>query len=611
MNIKINKIIVFIFFIFFSITICNLSYAATSFKIFNNAPRMQIITNKSKYDDVKIVFTDYSGLDEKNIIFYSTSNGKKGEKIDNNSFIKSITPTYDKTDKNKVVKYTYIIKNKYLNKKTKTFYLEVIDKYNSDCYLKTFFRIYVRNKRYNADYPPRIKNFSLDENNLKFVVRDLAGVKSLKLYDMNSDNSSKEIYKNSKTYKKGDTTVSINLNKFTIKNDRYKIKIISMDNGTAKIKGTRIICFKVDTSSNTDTSLNNTNQIVEKTILSGNGIELDRKNILLDIKHYNFADLQVSLDYDKLLKEGESKESIKLKWESSNTDIATVNNNGRVKAQKKKDNKGNLISQGTALITVTVVDKNGNPVLINNKKAQATCNIKVMASGNEKTGLKGEKKYSTPQGHDCYVIKKLYYSPEEIESYITNAEMLLQKYPNKFDEAKETTINTFRQKEKYRNFYFGKNSDSSYYRNGNHNYPKEYFFDHKIIKKKEGRIDANGYLMIFTSKTQHLYLLKKQSGKWKVIYDDNVSGGYDFGGNGQRISYYTTVYRYENIGPTVTWKKWNESKPNIRSNALHASTVGISSRQPTSMGCIHLGSRNGKTFKTIINVPLATKLICY
>ena len=350
---------------------------------------------------------------------------------------------------------------------------------------------------------------------------------------------------------------------------------------------------------------------MEKTILSGNGIELDRKNILLDIKHYNFADLQVSLDYDKLLKEGESKESIKLKWESSNTDIATVNNNGRVKAQKKKDNKGNLISQGTANIIVTVVDKNNNPILVNNKKAQDICTIKVMASGNEKTGLKGEKKYSTPQGHDCYVIKKLYYSPEEIESYITNAEMLLQKYPNKFDEAKETTINTFRQKEKYRNFYFGKNSDSSYYRNGNHNYPKEYFFDHKIIKKKEGRIDANGYLMIFTSKTQHLYLLKKQSGKWKVIYDDNVSGGYDFGGNGQRISYYTTVYRYENIGPTVTWKKWNESKPNIRSNALHASTVGISSRQPTSMGCIHLGSRNGKTFKTIINVPLATKLICY
>ena len=434
------------------------------------------------------------------------------------------------------------------------------------------------------------------------------------LYDLYGSNPAKEVYKNSKTIKKGNTTIGVNLNKFTLKDGKYKIKIILVDKGSASIKGTRVICFKPTTynnNKNNQNTINNSIDLKEMALSASEGIALDRTNILLDIKHYNFAELVASLDYSKLLKEGETKSDIKLKWESSNTDIATVNNNGRVKAQKKKDGKGNLISQGTAFITVTVVDKNGNPVLVNDKKAQATCNIKVMASGNEKTGLKGEKKYSTPQGHDCYVIKNLYYTPTEIESYITNAEMLLKKYPNKFDEAKETTINTFRQKEKYRNFCFGKNSDSSYYRNGNHNYPKEYFFNHKIIIKEEGRIDANGYLMIFTSKTQHLYLLKKQSGEWKVTYDANVSGGYDFGGNGQRISYYTTVYRYESLGPTVTWKKWNESKPNIRSNALHASTVGINSRQPTSMGCIHLGSRYGKTFKTIINVPLATKLICY
>ena len=161
------------------------------------------------------------------------------------------------------------------------------------------------------------------------------------------------------------------------------------------------------------------------------------------------------------------------------------------------------------------MDKNNNPIKIDGKEAKASCNIKVMASGKEKTGLTGEKKYPTLKGDYCYVIKNLYYSPEEIESYITNGEMLVQKYPDKFVEGKEYKINTFKQKSKYKNLYFGRNygTSSNYYRNGNRDYPKEMYFDHDVILKEKGKIDTNGYLILFTSKTQHLYLLQKQNGK--------------------------------------------------------------------------------------------------
>ena len=78
----IKNMIKIIFIFLFIVTISNITNAASgNFKSFNNAPRMWISVNSSKYDDVKIYITDYSGLKEENIKFYEVKSGNKGKEI--------------------------------------------------------------------------------------------------------------------------------------------------------------------------------------------------------------------------------------------------------------------------------------------------------------------------------------------------------------------------------------------------------------------------------------------------------------------------------------------------------------------------------------------------
>ena len=295
---KINKKSFFIIFMYICMllfsTYSNASIEERGFKYFNNAPRMVIKTNPNKFTNIDITFKDYSGLDSSKIKFYSVNkSGKKDKEITNNKdFIKKITPIYDEKNKEKIVKYTYTIKNKYLNKKTKIFYVEVIDKNNSDCSLKSFFRIIATKKGYKVDYAPRLRDFTTDGKKLKFSVIDLAGTKTLKVYDLNGANPSKEIYKNSKVLAKGGAKVSLGLNKFTLKDEKYKLKIVAIDNASAKMKAVRVINIAPSDKDN--------EKEIEKPVENKTGEEilLDREILMIDNKHYNFADLKVIIGND-------------------------------------------------------------------------------------------------------------------------------------------------------------------------------------------------------------------------------------------------------------------------------------------------------------------------
>ena len=80
---------------------------------------MEIKTNGS--NDVLVTFIDYSGLIPSNIKFYKASNGKKGDIITSNKVIKVKEQLPENgTKKSKI---TYSISKKYLNKKTKEFFI--------------------------------------------------------------------------------------------------------------------------------------------------------------------------------------------------------------------------------------------------------------------------------------------------------------------------------------------------------------------------------------------------------------------------------------------------------------------------------------------------------
>lgn len=225
---KVKKIIYIFIIILFASFIRKTSYAKTSFKSFNGSPRMEIIVNNNKYDDVKIEIEDYSGLDSAKISFYTYKNGGIGKKITNKNFIKKIQPIYT-SDKKTISKYIYTISNSYLNKKTNDLYLTVTDKNNSKCILNTSFRIKSDGKKYTTDYAPRVFDWENKNGKVYCTVKDWGGIKYVKIFDLNSQNPSKVVFQKT-NLAKGSTTLEIPLGNFTAKNEIYNLKIITQDN---------------------------------------------------------------------------------------------------------------------------------------------------------------------------------------------------------------------------------------------------------------------------------------------------------------------------------------------------------------------------------------------
>ena len=234
-----NKICKRIFIIFVLILLMlNYSFSATKktkstnpttteFKGFNGSPRMEIIVNDKKFDDVKIKIEDYSGLNASKISFYTYRNGAKGSLITDKNFIKKIEPTYT-SDKKTIFRYTYTISNKYLNYKKHELYVEIADKNNSRCVLNTSFRIKRDGKKYNTDYAPRVFDWKRQGNNVSFTAKDWGGIKYVKLYDLNAKNPNKVAFEKS-NLAKGASTVTFSLNLFKTKNGKYNIKVVTQD----------------------------------------------------------------------------------------------------------------------------------------------------------------------------------------------------------------------------------------------------------------------------------------------------------------------------------------------------------------------------------------------
>ena len=280
-------------------------------------------------------------------------------------------------------------------------------------------------------------------------------------------------------------------------------------------------------------------------------ISLNYPVLMLTLTHYNFADLKATV----------TPKNAKVRFESKKESIATVSSKkGKVRAK----------GYGTTKIIATATYKG--------KTAKATCNIRVIGPSTLKTSDSGPYVNTRENGSPkTYYIRNYesskdlevtkwsnkrteaqHWSNEEVESYINNAAYLIKTYPNKFDESKE-------QKFYIRGATSGRTVPSTV---------KQY-----VKPKNEIVVNGGKYILLFTTKNQCLYLLKRNNdGVWKLEERVVASAGYYWGPkysnylvSGHNIGYYA----FEHKGPGTT-----DTRP---TNAVH---TGTTYGRPASGGCI-------------------------
>ena len=685
---NLKKIIISVIFsILCILSINNISNAATQgFESFDNSPRMVISPDKEKYADVTIRFTDYSGLDDANIKFYSVnvdSSGKKTktEITTNSKFIKSKEISKKLGDKS--VQYTYVISNEYLNKKTKQFYVSVTD--NNGRYFHSYFRIKSNENRYKVDYAPRIKGWSVQGTNITFYARDLAGTALVTLSDINdrdSDNKAKEKLRLT-GLEKGDAKITFDLEEKGFKKDengRYFIKIYAIDNASNHMSASRTIKFlleEVDVSSvkidnknieigvgdtaslgakvepeyatkNTTityTSSDETIASVDKngkvtgkkeggpvtiTATTQNGktatcevkvvkvtadISLDRTVLMIDDYHYNYADLKASV----IQSNGKDiTENYKIKWSSSNAQVAKVSNkgsgNGRVKG----------LSYGTSKITASVT--------INGVTKTATCKLKVIAPVTEKidnysrivdedhpiTNIRYRGSWSDTYGKTWYLVSGSW-GNSYVESYVNNVAKLVKdslkddSLPDRFrKEAAQKTIWCYKQNDLNMGYDTNNNkitsvSGTTYGMIFCPMYSSNFTETSKT--KVKGELSPNNYLVLFTSKNQWMYLLKKNSktNEWNVITAKKSSGGYCIN---EFEDYMCIEYLHKELGVAFTYRYYSRGATTWQ-NSVHYDIAGMTG-VPTSGGCLHAGTYSSEMYYRICHdAGVGTRLILF
>lgn len=576
-NVKYIKIVI----LFFTLVIVNLYYPNISkagyntYKSFNNAPRMKIITNSSKYDDVTIRFTDYNGITEENIKFYLMDSKDGKQEIKSNKFIISHT-TEKSEDGKKDVIHNYVISKKYLNKQTKRFYVEVTD--NSGMVFKSTFRIVSKNKKYYAvDYAPRIINWSVSGNNVTLDARDLGGSRYVKIYDLN-DSSKLKITEND--LEKGNAEVKFDISEFTPINGRYGLKIVAADNGKNAQKATRTVRFNLKENPNPVEPEKPTEEDPNAEL----SIELDRNVLMLDMDYYNYAYLEAKV----------TPPNAKVTWESKNTDVVTVSKKGKVKAVSKL-RPGKV---GTDKTTIKVTAEYGGKI------KTATCSVRIFThitkptSSSQKGIVRGSR-----FGNYVMLYKKQFASKEELEAYINNAAKIVETTTDysRHPEAKARSLP----------YYSG---TVSRYAPGWGVMPKfdriggsrEKLSIRKTYKKKNNQFDINNKFVLKSTINQWIYCFEKDSsGVWHL----KLSGQSTFGAAGitvvkskfcgyiyTRENIFTSNYRTSSLTPGTHLFMVATNKGNSYGAWYH---IGATPGYPDSGGCFRLGSPNGALYKWV------------
>ena len=317
------------------------------------APRKYFSMEQNKFSDITLTIVGSVKMQPEEVKIYEVdSNGNNAKEI---QFSSSITTN----SKNHI--YTLSHDN-LLKGKEHYFYIKIKDtKGNIN---ESAFRVFVRTKMennkeikyYSIDDSPRTTQWVSNEGILYFIIKDIEGIKDLRIQDVNNNN--KEIkYQN---LDKGESVISINTNSLKSLNGVFNLKLIASENDSNYAqKSTQIVSFKLSH---------------EKVEISPEIIKLNKTEIKLDLNSKNTEKLEVQIE-PKIVTVNQN-----IKWISSNTNVVTVDTNGNVQAKKS----------GTATITA----KTGN-----GKTAQ--CKVTVIDNVVKK--LDG-KNVTLPTGDKVYFL---------------------------------------------------------------------------------------------------------------------------------------------------------------------------------------------------------------
>ena len=495
---------------------------------------------------------------EKNFIIKLVENGSissvKLEKIENGK----ATVLVNKNSKtNKVAKGITISKDMkeiklttktYLNTKNYTTFR--ITAYDNNSIDKNRLVAYFNVKKYKAKDPEKGWYGVNDSPRLSYSdgftikVKDYSEVQSLTVKDRNNKNAVVSIGNPLSGSTEIEKSYKINLAKLVAKNDMYFLELTVVDKtGTKRVEEIIVKTEKINTQKTpTTTPTKNNNQNQNK--VQATGVTLDRTILMLDTDHYNVATLKATIAPSNATDKT-------ISWISSNTNIATVDANGNIKAKKA----------GT--VTITAKTANGKT---------AKCSLKVIThmtkvSKDTPGAVKGKR-----NAPGYWMVKKEKFTAEQVESYVNNAEMLCktgdyEKYP----ESKAITLPIY-----------------------------DGIYNKKTIKKAQG-LSATNYLVLVTSTNQKLYIMQKQNGVWKKIKEYNTSTGRYSGGKHNRFDFYIGAAY---INPTNGIKQLNEfwqftgthqhkldgtniSEQRSSGRTFHPGPV-YKNGTPSSAGCNHL-----------------------
>lgn len=193
----------------------------------NDAPKLYITASSKKYSDVSIEIKDKDGIKAKNVKFYFVDKSGKKKLLKDGMFTKP------KTKKSTELKY--VITNKYLNKEEKIFYMTAKD--NDGNYLKTYFRISPKDKKYYLiDREPVIHDLTTKKEDILFDVADSVGVKKVEVYDLNNK---KKVIVSKKNLKEGKHSITIDSSKLKEVKGKYSIEVYLKDDGKASLSTNR------------------------------------------------------------------------------------------------------------------------------------------------------------------------------------------------------------------------------------------------------------------------------------------------------------------------------------------------------------------------------------
>lgn len=328
---------------------------------------------------------------------------------------------------------------------------------------------------------------------------------------------------------------------------------------------------------------------------------LDRKVLMIDNIHYNFADMEAKLSSNSVYKPDD------ITWTIDSTSIAKFRKDGQ--QHKKIKNSANAqivgLRYGDTIIRATL--PNGS---------QAECKLKVITSSSQK--YEGDRDFTWRGGQKFY-LRSGNWGNKYVEAYVNNAAKIVKKYKDSTfkDEAAKKTIWCYQQKSLNINADHNKKKILSVTGRTHaqsmsvHPYSDaKWDFMEKHQVKKKGELSPNDYIFLFTSKNQWEYLLRKdeKTGEWKVISAKISSAGYerDTFENYLNImflhSYMKLAYTYAiNVREASTWQ-----------NLVHYDTAPNTHGQPSSGGCIHLGTYNDEIYyRLFVEAGVGTRFILF